>query len=163
MGVNCCGKNSTKWGASPRAVQYAYKGIIRAGLNYNSLAWASACRFKGVMAELRKLQRLALKCMGPMRHSTPTRGLELLTHTRPLELEIRKSAAEAALRTREHAIYPFNDIYSNIDARKGHRQWSEEFLYGIGCQYADSQFDEGHRTRFWTTKFIIDEANHLTI
>ena len=104
--ANCSGRNSSSFGLPPKSMAYAFKGIIRAGLIYGALTFASVCRFKGIQKELRKLQRLALKCMGPMRHSTPTSGLELLTYTRPLELEIRKSAAEAPSGRSTHNYSP---------------------------------------------------------
>ena len=157
--TNCSGQNSKSWGLPPKSMLYAYKGIVRAGLLYGSLVWASACRHKGIQAELTKLQRLALKSMGPMRERTPTRGLELLTYTCPLELEVRKSAAEAAIRTKKYALIPFNEMYSHIGCKKGHRQYCEEFLYGTGFSYSDTEFDEGLLRRYWSRRFVIDKQS----
>ena len=50
-------------------------------------------------------------------------------------------------------------MYSDVDCKKGHRQYCEEFLYGIGFSYADSEFDEGLLRRYWTNKFSIDKKS----
>ena len=68
-------------------------------------------------------------------------------------------AAEAAIRTKQFAKIPFNEIYSNIDCKKGHRQWAEEYLLGIGFSYVDAEFDEGPRKRYWTKKYSIDNKS----
>ena len=63
---------------------------------------------------------------------TPTRGLEIICNIRPLELELRKVAAEQYLRTADFHIIDSKHMKTKIEARKGHRQWSEEFLRLIG-------------------------------
>ena len=40
------------------------------------------------------------------------------TYARPLELEIRKAAAEATVRTKKYDPLP-DQLYSNIECRKG--------------------------------------------
>ena len=134
---------------------YAYKGMSRPQLTYGCLVWGQIARHDYVQKKLYSFQRLALKAMGPMRKGTPQRGLEVLTYTRPLELEIRKLAAEAAIRTKRYDPMP-NQLYSNIDCRKGHRQWSEEFLHNIGFKYYDLELDEGDTKYNWNRNFQID-------
>ena len=101
------------WGLPPSAVLYYYQCCIVPLLTWGCLVWARACRYKTVQNELKKFQRQALKIMGPIRRSTPTRGLEIMNYCRPLELEIRKISAEVFLRTRPTNKMPTEALKNN--------------------------------------------------
>ena len=53
--VSCSGKNSIKWGLSPLAMQYAWKGITRPILLYGDLVWGQVARFVDVQKKLYSL------------------------------------------------------------------------------------------------------------
>merc|ERR1712029_528380 len=116
------------WGMSPWGARYYYQTMVKSSFSYLALIWHSVCRLKSVQAKLKSFQRLALTIMGPLWRGTPTRGLEVICNIRPLELEMRKLAAEAYLRTYNFQIISHTKMRTNIQSRKGHRQWCAEFL-----------------------------------
>ena len=79
--------------------------------------------------------------MGPLRRSTPTRGLEIINYCRPIELECRRLAAEAYIRTQGREKIPANQIYTNKPTQKGHRQLCQEYLREIQFPLIDKEGD----------------------
>ena len=149
-----CSKN---WGLTPWAVNYFYKAIVRPQLTYGCLIWGHICRFTWAQNKLRSFQRLALKHMGGVYKSSPSLALEVMTYTRPLELQVRLQAAEAYLRTMPHEIIPPQQMWTNIPSHKGHRQWAVEFLTFIGCDFDGTIGTDRLPSRLiWDRNFNID-------
>ena len=144
------------WGLKPWAVNYYYKAIIRPALTFGSIIWAQVVRHKWAQDALRSYQRLALKHMGPCRRSTPTLALEMFTYTRPLELELRKTAAEAFLRTMDHQVIHPYAMWTNKVTHKGHRQHSMEFLETIEFKYGNCDTDRLPKRLVWGRGYTID-------
>ena len=89
--------------------------------------------------------------------SCPTRGMEVLNYLRPLELELRKVAGEAYIRTKKFEKIPLNAAYSTFDRKKGHRQWCEELFSSLNFELWKEPLDAAENaTYFWDNKFIID-------
>ena len=86
------------WGPHPRAIKWAYTGIVRPALTYGSIVWAHKAQSEDMKAKLTKLQRLALLHIAPVRRSTPTAALELLYDVMPLHLYVLECALKASLR-----------------------------------------------------------------
>ena len=102
---------------------------------------------------------MALKMMGPLRHSTPTRGLEIINYCRPLELECRRIAAEAYIRTQGKEKVSPAEMYTTKVTQKGHRQFCQEFLQEINYPLIDREIDTSIRKWTWSRKFEVDRTN----
>ena len=94
--TNVTGKT---WGMAPWSARYYYITMVKAAFCYLSLIWHQVCRLSTIQQKLKSFQRLAMRVMGPIWRGTPTRGLEVICGIRPLELEMRRLAAEAYVRT----------------------------------------------------------------
>ena len=131
-----------KSGVPPLCASYYWKSCILPIFTHGCLVWHSACRKITIQRKLKSFQRLALKMMGPLRRSTPTRGLEIINYIRPIELETRKIAAEAYLRTMGQERIPETHMRTNKITQIGHRQWCYDFLQSIDFPYLGQQFDD---------------------
>ena len=86
------------WGPNPRAIRWAYTGIVRPAIAYGCVVWADKAQTEKTIAKLSSLQRLALLQIAPVRKSTPTAALELLYDVLPLHLFLKEHALKTALR-----------------------------------------------------------------
>ena len=93
-------RNSTGklWGPPPCMARWAYTGIVRPSFLYGAFVWARACTSSVVKARLAGISRLALVSLGHFRRSTPTAGLEVITHTTPLHLSALSEAVSTYMR-----------------------------------------------------------------
>ena len=123
------------------------------------MVWHRVCRNKTVQDKLKKFQRLALKMCGPIRYSTPTRGLEVINYCRPIELELGKIAAEAYLRTMGKEKIPAPAMHTTKITQKGHRQWCHDFLTALKFPFLEQEFDNCPRRWTWGMKYNIDLWN----
>ena len=112
----------TMYGPSPKALYWAYNGIILPSLTYGSVVWARACSSKAIRDKLSKLNRLIACCMLPMRKGSPTEGLEVILNLPPLDLKIEQLALKAMLRVLPHNQTKWDGVGTN---RKliGHLKW----------------------------------------
>ena len=147
------------WGISPWAANYYWKSCIRPMLTYGCLVWHRVCRYKHTQKKFKSFQRMALKMMGPLRHSTPTRGLEIINYCRPLELECRRIAAEAYIRTQGKEKVSPAEMQTTKVTQKGHRQFCQEFLQEINYPLIDKEIDTCPRKWSWNRKFEVDRTN----
>ena len=67
-------------------------------LTYGSVVWINCLAKKGLVDELRKVQRLALKMITGCMHSTPTAGMETLLGIPPIEDTLKASALTSCAR-----------------------------------------------------------------
>ena len=86
------------WGPNPKASRWAYTGIVRPALSYGSVVWANKAQSQYMKEKLKKLQRLALLSIAPVRKSTPTAALELLYDVKPLHLFVKEHALKTLVR-----------------------------------------------------------------
>ena len=119
------------YGVAPIAAAYYWKCCILPMFTYGTLVWHRGCKYKHIQSKLKKFQRLALKMMGPLCRSCPTRGLEVINYFRPIELECRRIAAEAYIRTEGHQKIDDALMHTTKTTQKGHRQLCSEFLHQI--------------------------------
>ena len=80
------------WGPNPKAARWAFTGIVRPALSYGSVVWANKAQSQHMKDKLKKLQRLALLSIAPVRKSTPTAALEILYDVVPLHLFVKEQA-----------------------------------------------------------------------
>ena len=89
-------KNS--WGPTPRAAKWAYTGIVRPALTYGAIIWAGAAQKEEMRKALKKLDRLALLQIAPVRKSTPTAALQIIYDIMPLHIFIWEQALKTSAR-----------------------------------------------------------------
>lgn len=78
------------WGPSPRALKYAYESLVVPSLTYGALVWHRVCQNPSAIGKLRKLNRLAMCSMIPLRKGTPIRGLEIILNLISFHLKVKK-------------------------------------------------------------------------
>jgi ribonuclease HI len=88
------------WGPRPSLTKWIYTNIVRPTFTYGCIAWAKNTRTKDFITKAKRLQRLALKDIGPIRTHSPTTGIEIFTNTIPLDLFIRGEFLAAHARVR---------------------------------------------------------------
>ena len=94
-----------------------------------------------------------------IRHSTPTLGLEVLTGTIPLDIHICGYAAMAYVRTKGHEKFSYAEMYTDVEALKGHRQIMDEWLVTMDCMEADTFIDDIPREFSWDKQFKVDKTS----
>ncbi len=128
------------WGTAPKLTRWLFTGIVRPALTYGALVWCKVCKDKTIIKELTKLNRLALISLGHLRHSTPTAGLEIINHVMPLPMWIMYEGVAAYIRTQGNNILSEGDMFTNKQSKKGHRQFSREYLNVLGVTAIQSDF-----------------------
>ena len=69
-------------------MKWAYTGIVRPTLTYGCHIWANCAQQQTKIKNFTAIQRAALLPLGPVRTHTPTSGLEIITHTPPIDLHV---------------------------------------------------------------------------
>ena len=85
------------WGPKPSLMLWAYKQVILPALCYGCVVFAHTLDEKR-LAKLRRLNRLALQIIAPIARSAPTGGLEVITDTPPIHLEMQRRSMTTVLR-----------------------------------------------------------------
>jgi ribonuclease HI len=138
------------WGPKPIITKWLYTNIVRPTLTYGCIAWAKATRTKTFKNKAKRLQRLGLKNIAPIREHTPTSGLEIITHTIPLELYIKGELMSAFSRIQPY-IDP-NDYIHNQNTIASHLAWAHKLLddAGIGSIPKDTIIPHFQWKKNWT-------------
>ena len=79
---------SSTWGPQPALMQWAYTGIVRPRLTYGCHLWANCAQQQTKIKNFTGIQRAALLPLRPVRAHIPTNGLEIITHTPPIDLHV---------------------------------------------------------------------------
>ncbi len=101
------------WGPSPRALKWAYSGIILPYLTYGSIVWSRVCKTTTIRNKLTKLNRLMCLTMMPLRRSTPTAGLEVILHIPPIDLKIEEITLREMTRVLPHRRSKWDGVGKN--------------------------------------------------
>ena len=118
------------WGPSPKALKWAYDGIILPALSYGATVWSRVCQNGGIMKKLTTLNRLMMLCMMPVRKSTPTAGMEVILHIPPLDIMLKQKALNEMLRIlplNPHPRWPGYGVKGT-----GHLKWGRSLLQDLG-------------------------------
>jgi ribonuclease HI len=110
------------WGPKPSLTKWLYTNIVRPTFTYGCIAWAKTTRTKDFINRAKRLQRLALKDIGPIRTHSPTSGIEIATNTMPLDLYIRGEFISAHFRIRK--VIP--TIAGTTDTISSHYAWAHK-------------------------------------
>ena len=118
------------WGPCPKALKWAYDGIIIPALSYGATVWSRICQNGGIKTKLSSLNRLMMLCMMPVRKSTPTAGMEVILHFPPLDIVLKEKALNEMLR-----VLPLNPHPRWPGEGKkgiGHLKWGRSLLQDLG-------------------------------
>ena len=118
------------WGPSPKALKWAYDGIILPALSYGATVWSRVCQNGGIMKKLTTLNWLMMLCMMPVRKSTPTAGMEVILHIPPLDIMLKQKALNETLRIlplNPHPRWPGYGVKGT-----GHLKWGRSLLQDLG-------------------------------
>ena len=89
----------TTWGPKPHLMRWVYRCMVRPKITYGAIVWFhSVEKSKSLKKKLRRLNRLGMNTYATVHRSSPTRGLEIIYDTIPLELYIRKEVTCAYVR-----------------------------------------------------------------
>ena len=99
------------WGPKPALMLWAYKHVVLPSLCYGCVVFAHTLD-ETRLAKLRRLNRLALQLITPIARRTPTGGLEVITDTPPIHLEMQRRSLNTILRI-ERPKPIWNGIMSN--------------------------------------------------
>jgi ribonuclease HI len=111
------------FGPRPKLVRWAFTGIIRPALAYGAIVWGHTLDADIVIARLKKLNRLAMLAIAPVRYSTPTAGMEVIYNIPPLDIYIKGLGLRAYLRTLNHNFVIWDGLGRGF--QRGHRfKWN---------------------------------------
>ena len=117
------------WGPSPRALKWAYEGIVLPMISYGSVVFARACENSTIRTKLKKLNRLMALSLLPTRKGCPTSGLEICLGLKPIDLSIRELALKAMLRILPKSRSKWDGLgHTSV----GHLRWGTDELHKIG-------------------------------
>ena len=126
----------TLWGPSPKALKWAYNGIVLPGLCYGSVIWARTAQLANTRAKLERLNRLAAVMMMPVRKRTPTSGMEVILGLPPVDLRIKEHALKTMVRILPHHQSGWDGVGNSNSL--GHIRWGQNTLRNLGIDYSVS-------------------------
>jgi ribonuclease HI len=137
------------WGPKPKLIKWAYTSMVRPIFTYGAIAWAKATRTKTFEKRAKRLQRLALKSMGPIRTHSPTSAIEIFTYVPPLEIFIKGELIAAYKRIKPYVSV--DPALANADLTESHLAWAEKLSEQAGVEHIpeDSIPPFFHWSRAW--------------
>jgi ribonuclease HI len=128
------------WGPRPDMTKWIYTNIVRPVFTYGCIAWAKTTRTKDFLNRAKRLQRLALGDIGPIRTHSPTTGLEIFTNTMPLDIYIRGEFIAAHNRIKNI----ITTIAGTSDTISSHYAWARKLRDEAGLHNIPSDFTSPH-------------------
>jgi ribonuclease HI len=140
------------WGPKPYMTRWIYTNIVRPMFTYGCIAWAKVTRTKLFINQAKRLQRLALADIGPIRTHSPTSGLEIFTNTMPLDLFIRGEFIAAHNRIKNI----ITTIAGTSDTINSHYAWARKLRDDAGLNNIPSDIIAPyfHSSKSYTCKPI---------
>ena len=80
--------------------------VIRPQITYGYYVWAKAAELKHNKEKLQKFERIGLKMVTQIRHSTPTDALRVIYNVTPLHLHIKELAMNTYYRVKKYNWIP---------------------------------------------------------
>ena len=98
--------------------------------------------------------------LGHFRRSTPTAGLELITHVLPLDLFIKQQALMAYYRTTGFSKFTVEQIKCrDAPTLVGHREYLRQFESKL--EYTRPESDDIPIVSNWNKQYTLDEASFV--
>ena len=129
------------WGMKSQYLIWAYETFILPILTYGCHCWAQES--EKFTLEFTRLQRCLLLGTGNYRHSTPTRGLEMIFGVPPLELKIRQVARATFVRIGED--FKNFRFKPRGKGKRGHLQWCQESMSNVDIPLHLQDTEKSHR------------------
>ena len=132
----------TTWGPKPHLMRWVFTCVVRPMIIYGSIVWAKAAQTESNSKKLRHVNRLAMNTYASFHRSTPTRGLELITHTFPLHLYIMKEAVCAYVRLKGILTLDWNGFHRFNPTVYSHRKQLQHWVIGLGISDLIDNLDD---------------------
>ena len=110
------------WGPRPALMLWAYKQVVLPALSYGCVVFAHKIDNDG-MKKLRRLSRLAHQLIAPIARSAPTGGLEVITGSPPIHLEMERLSMNAVLSI--DSPKPAWEGITNKGSKGFYRHWTD--------------------------------------
>ena len=120
--ARCKAALSHAWGPHPKYLKWLWCCVLRPRITYGSFVWAKATEKRNIRIKLRSIQRYALLMIAPVRHSTPTRALEIIYNIIPLHLQVRYLALATYVRINARILWQSDRLI------KGHIEYAHNYL-----------------------------------
>jgi hypothetical protein len=137
------------WGPSPLLTKWLYTNVVRPAFTYGCIAWGHTTRNKTFSKKAKRLQRLGLKSLGPIRSHSSTSGLEIVTYTPPLEIYIKGELISAY--NRVITKYDQEQLLKTKNTLANHLAWAVQLSQEAGVEtIPKDQIDPYfHRSHKW--------------
>ena len=116
------------FGPKPRLMRWAYRCIVRPMIIYGAMCWAHETDQKGIKEKLSHLNRLALKTYCNFPPSTPTKTLEIMTDTMPLDLYIKKEGLSTRIRLQNLVSLDWGGLSCNLTHSVSHLAFWDQLI-----------------------------------
>ena len=111
------------WGPKPHLLRWAFTCVVRPMIIYACMIWGPTVN-SSYSEKFRRLNRMAMNTYAPFPRSSPTRLLEILTDTFPLDLYIKKEGLCAFIRLQADLPLTWTGIDNTITTRNiAHRRF----------------------------------------
>ena len=137
------------WGPRPKYMAWFWTSVMRPKITYGAFVWAKVAQEKKVQDKLRSIQRFAMMMIAPVRHSSPTRAMEIIYNITPLHLHIKYLAISTLVRidagvtwlsplqTKGHIEYASKHLPAELkhgitDKAPFRRDWNINYTITIG-------------------------------
>ena len=100
-------------------MRWLYTGVVRPALIYGAVVWWRVTKTPQYQQKLAQLTRLAVMTWGPIRRSTPTAALEILSYIPPIDLYLEGEVQKTWLRINTMRSETWDGIG---DKGRGHRR-----------------------------------------
>ena len=147
------------WGSNSLMMRWLYTNCIRPALSYGALVWAKVCERQWARTALNKVNRLALMMTGHYRRSTPTAGLEVILHVRPLDIHIQYEACLAFNRT-NFTVGTDGTFIQHRTIKGGHREYCANLMAQFDLAIEES--DRMTPVHVWRKPFTLDTQSFLS-
>ena len=111
------------WGPKPSLMLWAYKQVVLPALTYGCFVYAHKVGSKS-KERLKKVGRLANLLLAPIARSAPTGGLEVITGTAPIHIQMINISKNTVLRIGQPK--PVWDGLTTNGSKGFYRYWSDE-------------------------------------
>lgn len=143
---------STTWGLTPAVMNWIYKAIITPRIFYGCQVWWHALQKTTYQKMLNKINRIALLMITGATRSTPTKAMEAIIYTMPVDLKAEELALKGTIRLIKAKTWIKGGLVS------GHKQLYREALTLLNDNYND------HIEAIWNPEknfdIIINERNN---
>ena len=146
------------WGIPPMMAVWAWRGVVRPALTFGSFVWGHILDQKWAQEKVAPVQLRAMRMITMFRRSSPRMGLDMITNTWPVDLQVKYLQVASWYRTKGFESMPEQVMYTPKITLKGHRQRIEEWLFSNDCggqAMVGAVLDDIPEKFMWTKKYSV--------